>query len=93
MMPGAKRVEGSFFQDTRAYIPFAVIGVFVLLSSIFFSFNMAKTDYDLAETIYETDVIDMETMAADMAVADLSRCLNYAGMEALQWQGEHPIIK
>ncbi|MDW7731454.1 MAG: hypothetical protein SCH66_03375 [Methanolobus sp.] len=54
---------------------------------------MAKTDYDLAETIYETDVSDMETVAADMAVADLSRCLNYAGMEALQWQGEHPVIK
>ncbi|QLC50409.1 hypothetical protein HWN40_09240 [Methanolobus zinderi] len=92
-MPGKGKTTASFFQDTRAYIPFAVIGVFVLLSSVFVSFNMAKTDYELAETIYETDGTDMGKTAADMAAADLSRCLNYAGMEALQWQGEHPVIK
>ncbi|TGC10570.1 hypothetical protein [Methanolobus halotolerans] len=93
MVPGAGRVTGSFFKDTRAYVPFAVIGVFILLCSTFVSFYMAKTDYGIAETIFENDVNNMEMKAADMAAADLSRCLNYAGMEALQWQGEHPVIK
>ncbi|MBN2110367.1 MAG: hypothetical protein JW705_04680, partial [Methanosarcinaceae archaeon] len=93
MMPGAGKTEGSFFQDTRAYIPFAVIGIFVLLASVLFSFYMAKTDYDLAEIIYGNDAMDMEKIAADMAAADLSRCLNYAGMQALKWQGENPVIR
>ncbi len=83
----------SFCKDTRAYIPFAVIGIFVLLFSITSSFYLMKMDYELAETIYQTDGISMEKAAEDIASADLARCLNYAGMEALKWQGEHPIIK
>ncbi|WP_292464303.1 hypothetical protein [Methanolobus sp.] len=83
----------SFIHDTRAYIPFAVIGIFVLLFSITSSFYLMKMDYELAETIYQTDGISMEKAAEDIASADLARCLNYAGMEALKWQGEHPIIK
>ena len=83
----------SFVHDTRAYIPFAVIGIFVLLFSITSSLYLMKMDYELAETIYQTDGISMEKAAEDIASADLARCLNYAGMEALKWQGEHPIIK
>ncbi|AFV25315.1 hypothetical protein Mpsy_3116 [Methanolobus psychrophilus R15] len=83
----------SFVHDTRAYIPFAVIGIFVLLFSITSSFYLMKMDYELAETIYQTDGISMEKAAEDIASADLARCLNYAGMQALKWQGEHPIIK
>lgn len=83
----------SLFQDTQAYIPFAVIGIFVLLFSITSSFYLLKMDYDLAETVYLNDGVDMEKTAEDMASADLARCLNYAGMEALKWQGEHPVIR
>jgi len=83
----------SFSQDTRAYIPFAVIGMFILLFAVIASAYIAKTDYELAEIIYTTDTTDMEKNAIEFASADLARCLNYAGMEALAWQGEHPIIK
>lgn len=83
----------SLFRDTQAYIPFAVIGIFVLLFSITSSFYLLKMDYDLAETVYLNDGVDMEKTAEDMASADLARCLNYAGMEALKWQGEHPVIR
>ncbi len=82
-----------FSQDTRAYIPFAVIGMFILLFAVIASVYIAKTDYELAEVIYTTDTTDMERAALEFASADLARCLNYAGMEALVWQGEHPVIK
>ncbi len=82
-----------FSQDTRAYIPFAVIGMFILLFAVIASVYIAKTDYDLAEVIYTTNTADMEEKAVEFASADLARCLNYAGMEALVWQGEHPVIK
>ena len=82
-----------FSQDTRAYIPFAVIGIFILLLAVIVSIYIAKTDYELAEIIYTTDTTNMEETAVEFASADLARCLNYAGMEALVWQGEHPVIK
>ncbi|WP_319508240.1 hypothetical protein [uncultured Methanolobus sp.] len=82
-----------FSQDTRAYIPFAVIGMFILLFAVIVSVYIAKTDYELAEIIYTTDTTNVEETAVDFASADLARCLNYAGMEALVWQGEHPVIK
>ena len=82
-----------FLQDTEAYIPFAVIGIFIVLVSIMASFYLTKMDYDIAETIYDTSYTNMEKTSLDLASADLARCLNYAGMQALKWQGEHPIIK
>jgi hypothetical protein len=83
----------SFSQDTRAYIPFAVIGIFILLFAVVASIYLTKTDYALAEVIHNTDTTDMEKTAVEFASSDLARCLNYAGMEALAWQGEHPVIK
>jgi hypothetical protein len=82
----------SFYRDEQAYIPFAVIGVFILMFSVLASVYLAKMDYELAEIIYDTDTNDMERTAVNMASADLARCLNYAGMQAMAWQGEHPII-
>jgi hypothetical protein len=82
----------SFLRDTRAYIPFAVIGIFIVLISIAASFYLTKMDYEIAEIIYDTSYDNMEKTAVDLASADLARCLNYGGMEALKWQGEHPII-
>ncbi|SFM16887.1 DUF7286 family protein [Methanolobus profundi] len=95
MRSDASGKKRSFFQDTQAYIPFAVIGTFVLLFAVISSVYIAKTDYELAEVIYTTDTTDMkmEENAIDFASADLARCLNYAGMKALAWQGEHPVIK
>nr|WP_321498918.1 hypothetical protein [uncultured Methanolobus sp.] len=93
MISDHKNEKRSFSQDTRAYIPFAVIGIFILLFAVIASVYLTKTDYALAEVIHNTDTTDMEKTAVEFASSDLARCLNYAGMEALAWQGEHPVIK
>ena len=51
-----------------------------------------KIDSEVAETIYTTKNSDPRQTAINLAASDLARCLNYAGMEALEWQGEHPVI-
>ncbi|RXA19341.1 hypothetical protein EQO05_09460 [Methanosarcina sp. MSH10X1] len=81
-----------FIEDTCAYIPYAVIGIFILLIATFTSVYLLKIDSEVAETIYTTGNIDPEKSAINLASFDLARCLNYAGMEALEWQGEHPVI-
>ncbi|AKB79626.1 hypothetical protein MSHOH_3143 [Methanosarcina horonobensis HB-1 = JCM 15518] len=81
-----------FFQDTSAYIPYAVIGIFIVLAATFFSVYLMKMDSEVAETIYTTEKSNPRQTAINLAAADLVRCLNYAGMEALEWQGEHPVI-
>jgi len=82
-----------FIRNNDAYIPFSVIGIFVILGAVFASAYFLQTDYEIAQTIYTTERTDPETAAIGFAAADLSRCLNYAGMEALKWKGEHPIIQ
>ncbi|MGB9929720.1 MAG: DUF7286 family protein [Methanosarcina sp.] len=82
----------SFIQNTDAYIPFAVIGIFIVLAATFTSVYLLKMDCEVAETIYTTQRTDPKQTAVSLAVSDLTRCLNYAGMEALEWQGEHPVI-
>jgi len=81
-----------FIEDTCAYIPYAVIGIFILLVSTFTSVYLLKIDSEVAETIYTTENVNPEKSAINLASFDLARCLNYAGMEALEWQGEHPVI-
>ncbi|AKB86088.1 hypothetical protein [Methanococcoides methylutens] len=76
-----------------AYIPFSVIGIFVILGAVLTSAYFLQMDYEIAQTIYTTEKTDPEKVAIGFASADLSRCLNYAGMEALKWKGEHPIIQ
>ena len=81
-----------FIQDTCAYIPYAVIGIFILLAATFTSVYLLKIDSEVAETIYTTENNNPKESAINLASLDLARCLNYAGMEALEWQGEHPVI-
>ena len=68
------------FQDTSAYIPYAVIGIFIVLIATFTSVYLLKMDSEVAETIYTTEKSD-PAEAINLAASDLSRCLNYAGME------------
>ncbi|MCL7411681.1 MAG: hypothetical protein M8350_07750, partial [Methanosarcinaceae archaeon] len=88
-----QKTETSFLKNTDAYIPFAVIGIFIVLGATLTSVYFVKMDYEIAQTIYDTDLTNPKQTATNLAAADLSRCLNYAGMEALKWQGEHPIIQ
>ncbi len=87
------RNSSSIFQNNDAYIPFAVIGIFIVLAATFTSVYLVKMDSEIAETIYTTEKNDPRQTAVNLAAADLARCLNYAGMEALEWQGEHPVIQ
>ncbi len=88
-----QKPDKSFLKNTDAYIPFAVIGIFIVLGATLTSVYFVKMDYEIAQTIYDTDLTNPKQTATNLAAADLSRCLNYAGMEALKWQGEHPIIQ
>lgn len=81
-----------FFQDTSAYIPYAIIGIFIVLAATFTSVYLLKMDSEVAETIYTTEKSDPRQTAISLAASDLARCLNYAGTEAMEWQGEHPVI-
>ena|SRR5664280_1550178 len=66
--------------------------IFIVLAATFTSVYLLKMDSEVAETIYTTEKSDPRQTAINLAASDLSRCLNYAGMEALEWQGEHPVI-
>jgi hypothetical protein len=88
-----KKGINELIYDNEAYVPFAIIGIFILLFSLLMAANLTYMDYQLAEVVYSTDASDPQHDMLDMACADISRCLNYAGMEALEWQGEHPIIQ
>ncbi len=80
-------------RDSAAYVPFSVIGIFIVLGAALTSAYFLQADYQIAQTIYNTERTDPQNTALGLAATDLSRCLNYAGMEALQWKGQHPIIE
>lgn len=82
----------SFIRNSEAYIPYSVIGIFIVLAATFTSVYLLKMDSEVAETIYTTEKSDPRQTTINLAASDLARCLNYAGMEALEWQGEHPVI-
>ncbi|MGP8320464.1 MAG: DUF7286 family protein, partial [Methanosarcinaceae archaeon] len=83
----------SFLKNNNAWIPFAVIGAFIVVFAVIMSLQLLLMDIELAILKYETNHYDPEKSATNLAAYDLKRCLNYAGMEALQWQGKHPIIQ
>lgn len=82
----------NFILNSDAYIPYSVIGIFIVLAATFTSVYLLKMDSEVAETIYTTEKSDPRQTAINVAESDLARCLNYAGMEALEWQGENPVI-
>ena len=82
----------NFILNSDAYIPYSVIGIFIVLAATFTSVYLLKMDSEVAETIYTTEKSDPRQTAINVAASDLARCLNYAGMEALEWQGENPVI-
>ena len=88
-----KKGINALINNTDAYIPFALIGIFILLFSLLTAVDLTRMDYQLAEMVYSTDASDPQHDILNMACADIARCLNYAGMEALEWQGEHPVIQ
>ncbi len=86
-----QKTDKSILKNTDAYIPFPVIGIFIVLEATFTSVYFVKIDYEIAQTIYDTDLINPKQTAANLAAADFSRYFNYTGMKPLKWQDEHPI--
>jgi len=83
----------SFFANDSARVPFAVIGIFLVILSTIVSLNLARMDIKMAKTMSSGTEISAPDQALSYAQADLARALNYAAMEALKKLGETPVIK
>ncbi len=83
----------SLWQDDSAKVPFAVIGVFLLLVSVIASINLVRMDVNMAKAISSRGEVQAADTALLYAKADLARAINYAGMDALKQLGETPVIK
>lgn len=83
----------SLFDDNNAKVPFAVIGVFLLLVSVIASINLVRMDVSMAKAISSRGEVQAADTALLYAKADLARAINYAGMDALKQLGETPLIK
>jgi hypothetical protein len=82
----------SLFHDNAAQVPFAVIGVFLLLISVIASINLVRMDVSMAKAISARGEISAPDDALMYAKADMARAINYAGMSALRQLGETPVI-
>ncbi|MFZ3382802.1 MAG: hypothetical protein WA144_02635, partial [Candidatus Methanoperedens sp.] len=74
-------------------VPFAVIGIFLVILSTLVSLNLTRMDIKMAKTMSSNVEISAPDQALSYAKADLARALNYAGMESLKKLGETPVIK
>ncbi len=82
----------SLFDDDAAKVPFAVIGVFLLLISVIASINLVRMDVNMAKAMSARDEISAPDNALLYAKADMARAIDYAGMSALKQLGETPVI-
>lgn len=81
-----------FIRDDQARVPFAVIGVFLILISTFISIYLTRMDLEAATASVETlDVSDADYALA-FTEADLTNSLNSAGMRALKIAGNTPVM-
>lgn len=86
-------IKTHFLRDDSARVPFAVIGIFLVIISILVSLNLTRMDIKMAKTMSSNIEISAPDEGLSFAKADLARALNYAGMEALKKLGETPVIK
>lgn len=85
--------KSHFLRDDSARVPFAVIGIFLVIISTLVSLNLTRMDIKMAKTMSSSIEISAPDQALSYAKADMARALNYAGMEALKELGEKPVIK
>ncbi len=83
----------SFLKNDSARVPFAVIGVFLILISTIISINLTRLDINMAKTMSSSLEVTSADKAIQYARADIARAVNYAGLEALKQIGETPVIK
>jgi len=83
----------SIINDTRARIPFSVIGVLLLLGSSVTTMYITDLEAEQGEQDAVTlDMNEFETLVR-YAEADLARCLNYAVSDAFDVIGQNPVVK
>lgn len=58
-----------FFQDTDAYIPYSIIGIFIVLAATFTSVYLLNMDSEIAEIIYTIEKSDPRQTAINLAAA------------------------
>ncbi|MFA4957727.1 MAG: hypothetical protein WC556_12230 [Candidatus Methanoperedens sp.] len=85
--------KSSFLLNDSARVPFAVIGIFLVILSTIVSLNLTRMDIKMAKTMSSGTEISAPDQALSYAQADLARALNYAAMDALKKLGETPVIK
>ena len=82
----------NFLNDESARVPFAIIGVLLILISTVVSINLTRLDVNMAKTMSSSLEVGAADEAMKYAGADLARAMNYAGMEAMKQIGETPVI-
>lgn len=82
----------SFWKNSDARIPFAILGIFLLLGSswttVYYLNLKTKNAYEISQLI---DTNELELLL-HYAEADISTALNMAGVKALKNIGENPVI-
>ena len=81
----------SFLKDKRGRVPFAVIGIILLMGSTITSTFIINIENELSKSTYEPlkkEEIDslLSLMQTDLAIA-----LNYAAINAMDYIGKNPV--
>jgi len=83
----------SFYSNRKARIPFALLGIFLLIASSITGTIIINLEKKQSENVYVVmSSSHIEKMIA-MMQNDLSSCLNYAGMDAMDYAGKYPVTK
>ncbi|KAA0003141.1 MAG: hypothetical protein FE044_01975, partial [Thermoplasmata archaeon] len=81
------------WNDKKARIPFAALGILLLIGSATVSIVITGLENEHAKNVS----ITMESGEIDKMLSslknDLAICLNYAALDAMNYAGKHPVIK
>ncbi len=81
------------WRDKSARIPFVVLGIFLLAGSSITSMIIIGLENQHAKNVsISMNTGEIEKMVSSLKI-DLSTCLNYAGMYAMNYAGKHPVTK
>lgn len=83
----------NIIEDINGRVPFAVVGIFLLIGSSITSTIIINLENKLSgEISISLGVGEIDSMLSSMQ-ADLATALNYAAMRAMDYVGKHPIIR
>mgnify|MGYP006283636839 FL=1 len=82
-----------FISDSKARVPFTILGVMLLLGSSMVSVVFSDLEKDQALTLVETMQSDVLTSLLYDAEADVNRVVNTLGKQALYEIGKNPVVE